>query len=61
MGYVVFRREDKFRARPLFSQSTDPVSPLVHSKGATDTLIQAIRLGVPAKINSMGMCAAPPA
>ena len=56
MGYVVSGGEDKFRARPLFSQSTDPVSPLVHSKGATDTLIQAIRLGVPAKINSMGLC-----
>jgi len=56
MGYVVSGGEDKFRQRPLFSQSTDPVSPLVHSKGATDTLIQAIRLGVPAKINSMGLC-----
>jgi trimethylamine--corrinoid protein Co-methyltransferase len=55
MGYVVSGGEDKFRERPLFSQSTDPVSPLVHSKGATDTLIQAIRLGVPAKINSMGL------
>jgi trimethylamine--corrinoid protein Co-methyltransferase len=56
MGYVVSGGEDNFRARPLFSQSTDPVSPLVHSKGATDTLLQAIRLGVPAKINSMGLC-----
>ena len=56
MGYVVSGGEANFRARPLFSQSTDPVSPLVHSKGATDTLIQAIRLGVPAKINSMGLC-----
>jgi len=56
MGYVVAGGEDKFRERPLFSQSTDPVSPLVHSKGATDTLIQAIRCGVPAKINSMGLC-----
>jgi trimethylamine--corrinoid protein Co-methyltransferase len=55
MGYVVAGGEDKFRARPLFSQSTDPVSPLVHSKGATDTLIEAIRCGVPAKINSMGL------
>lgn len=55
MGYVVSGGEDKFRERPLFSQSTDPVSPLVHSKGATDTLIEAIRLGVPAKINSMGL------
>jgi trimethylamine--corrinoid protein Co-methyltransferase len=55
MGYVVSGGEDKFRERPLFSQSTDPVSPLVHSKGATDTLLEAIRLGVPAKINSMGL------
>lgn len=55
MGYLVSGGEDKFRERPLFSQSSDPVSPLVHSKGATDTLIQAIRLGVPAKINSMGL------
>ncbi|MDF2650696.1 MAG: trimethylamine methyltransferase [Paenibacillus sp.] len=55
MGYVVSGGEDKFRERPLFSQSTDPVSPLVHSKGATDTLIEAIRLGVPAKVNSMGL------
>ncbi len=55
MGYVVAGGEDKFRERPLFSQSSDPVSPLVHSKGATDTLLEAIRLGVPAKINSMGL------
>lgn len=55
MGYVVAGGEDKFRQRPLFSQSTDPVSPLVHSKGATDTLIEAIKCGVPAKINSMGL------
>ncbi|SDE65797.1 Glycine betaine methyltransferase [Sporomusa acidovorans DSM 3132] len=55
MGYVVSGGEENFRARPLFSQSTDPVSPMVHSKGATDTLIQAIRLGVPAKVNSMGL------
>ncbi len=55
MGYVVQGGEDKFRERPLFSQSTDPVSPLVHGKGATDTLIQAIRCGVPAKINAMGL------
>lgn len=55
MGYVVAGGEDKFRQRPLFSQSTDPVSPLVHSKGATDTLLEAIRCGVPAKINSMGL------
>ena len=55
MGGIVQGGDDKFRERPLFSQSTDPVSPLVHSKGATDTLIQAIRLGVPAKINSMGL------
>lgn len=55
MGYVVAGGEDKFRERPLFSQSTDPVSPLVHSKGATDTLLEAIRCGVPAKINSMGL------
>lgn len=55
MGYVVAGGEDKFRERPLFSQSTDPVSPLVHSKGATDTLLEAIKMGVPAKINSMGL------
>ncbi|MBP2644132.1 MAG: trimethylamine methyltransferase [Firmicutes bacterium] len=55
MGYVVAGGEDKFRDRPLFSQSTDPVSPLLHSKGATDTLIEAIRQGVPAKVNSMGL------
>lgn len=55
MCYVVAGGEDKFRQRPLFSQSTDPVSPLVHSKGATETLLEAIRWGVPAKINSMGL------
>jgi len=56
MGAVVSGGEDKFRERPLFSTSTDPVSPLLHSQGATDSLIQAIRLGVPAKINAMGLC-----
>lgn len=55
MGYIVSGGEDKFRERPLYSQSTDPISPLLHSEGATDTLIQAIRCGVPAKINSMGL------
>lgn len=55
MGYVVAGGEDKFRARPLFSQSTDPVSPLVFPKGAVDTLLEAIKWGVPAKINPLGM------
>lgn len=55
MGYLVSGGEENFRARPLFSQSSDPVSPLTHSKGATDTLLQAIRLGVPCKVNSMGL------
>ncbi|ATW24608.1 trimethylamine methyltransferase [Candidatus Formimonas warabiya] len=55
MAYLVCGGEDKFRERPIFSQSTDPVSPLVHSKSSTDTLIQAIRCGVPAKINPMGL------
>ncbi len=56
MGALVSGGEDKFRERPLFSTSTDPVSPLLHSEGATDSLIQAIELGVPAKINAMGLC-----
>ncbi len=55
MGYVVAGGEDKFRQRPLFSQSTDPVSPLVFPKGAVDTLLEAIRCGVPAKVNPLGM------
>ncbi|AFV10914.1 trimethylamine methyltransferase [Thermacetogenium phaeum DSM 12270] len=55
MGYVVAGGEDKFRQRPLFSQSTDPVSPLVFPKGAVDTLLEAIKCGVPAKINPLGM------
>jgi trimethylamine--corrinoid protein Co-methyltransferase len=58
MASVVSGGEEEFRKRPLFSQSTDPVSPLVHSKGAVDTLIEACRLGVPAKINSMGLMGA---
>jgi len=55
MAYAVCGGEDKFRARPIFSQSTDPVAPLVHPKGSTDTLIQAIRCGVPAKINPLAL------
>lgn len=55
MGAVVAGGEDKFRERPLFSTSCDPIAPLVQSEGATETLLQAIELGVPAKINSMGL------
>lgn len=55
MGAAVAGGEEKFRARPLFSTTTDPISPLVHSRGACDVLIEACRLGVPSKINPMGL------
>ncbi|KUO51732.1 MAG: hypothetical protein APF76_15210 [Desulfitibacter sp. BRH_c19] len=55
MGALVAGGEDKFRQRPLFSTSTDPISPLLHSEHAVDSLLQAIELGLPAKINAMGL------
>lgn len=55
MGAIVSGGEDKFRERPLFTTSCDPISPLVHSKGAVDSLIQAIECGISSKINPMGL------
>ena len=55
MGGLVAGGEDKFRERPWFGTSTDPISPLVQSAGATDSLILAIKQGLPVKINPMGL------
>lgn len=55
MGAIVSGGEDKFRERPLFTTSCDPISPLVHSKGAVDSFIQAIECGISSKINPMGL------
>lgn len=55
MGAAVAGGEDKFRERPLFSTTCDPISPLVHSREACEVLIEACRLGIPSKINPMGL------
>ena len=55
MGSVVAGSEEKFKERPFFGTSTDPISPLVQAQGATDALIYATRLGIPVKINPLGM------
>lgn len=55
MGSLVAGGEDKFRERPLFSTTCDPISPLLHAEDAVDVFIEACRLGVPAKINPMGL------
>ncbi len=55
MASIVAGGEDKFRERPLFSTTCDPISPLVHAAEAVDVFIEACRLGVPSKINPMGL------
>lgn len=55
MGAIVSGGEDKFRERPLFTTSCDPISPLVHSRGAVDSFIQALECGISSKINPMGL------
>ncbi len=55
MGCLVAGSEEAFKARPYFGTSTDPISPLVQSQGATDALIFATEMGIPVKINPLGM------
>ena len=55
MGAAVAGGEEEFRQRPIFSTTCDPISPLVHSGAACDILIEACKLGVPLKINAMGL------
>ena len=55
MGAAVAGGEEAFRQRPVFSTTCDPISPLVHSGEACDILIEACRLGMPLKINAMGL------
>ncbi len=55
MGGIVAGSEEKFRERPWFGTSTDPISPLVQSQGATEALILATKTGIPVKINPMGL------
>jgi len=56
MGAVIAGGEDKLSHSPLFTCSSDPVSPLVLSEEATDVLIEACKFKVPIKINGLGMC-----
>lgn len=55
MGCMVAGSEEAFKERPFFGTSTDPISPLVAPEGATDALILATKLGIPVKINPLGM------
>jgi trimethylamine--corrinoid protein Co-methyltransferase len=55
MGVLVAGSEEKFRERPNFSTTSDPISPLLHSKEACDVLIESCRLGIPIKINPLGL------
>jgi trimethylamine--corrinoid protein Co-methyltransferase len=55
MAAAVSGGEEAFRQRPTFSTTCDPISPLMHSGEACDILIEACRLGVPSKINAMGL------
>ena len=55
MASVVAGGEDEFRQRPIFSTTCDPISPLLHSGEACDLMIEACRLGVPLKVNAMGL------
>lgn len=55
MGCAVAGGEEAFRQRPTFSTTCDPISPLLHSREACDVLIEACELGVPLKINPLGL------
>jgi trimethylamine--corrinoid protein Co-methyltransferase len=55
MGVLVAGSEEKFRERPNFSTTSDPISPLLHSQEACDVLIESCRLGIPIKINPLGL------
>lgn len=55
MGKAVAGGGDKFRERPNFSTTCDPISPLLHSKEACDILIECCNLGIPLKVNAMGL------
>ena len=58
MGAVVAGGEDQLSQAPLFTGSSDPVSPLVLTEDATDVLIEACKFGIPMKINALGLCGA---
>jgi trimethylamine---corrinoid protein Co-methyltransferase len=53
MGKAVAGGAQKFRERPNFSTTCDPISPLLHAKEACDILIESCRLDIPLKINAM--------
>lgn len=55
MGKVVAGGEEAFRQRPNFSTTSDPISPLLHAEEACDILIESCRLGIPLKVNAMGL------
>ncbi|MBW2613052.1 MAG: trimethylamine methyltransferase family protein [Deltaproteobacteria bacterium] len=55
MAKTVAGGADKFRERPIFSTTCDPISPLLHSQEACDILIESCNLGIPLKINAMGL------
>jgi trimethylamine--corrinoid protein Co-methyltransferase len=58
MGAVVAGGEDQLSQAPLFTCSSDPVSPLVLTEDATDVLIESCKFGIPIKINGLGLCGA---
>lgn len=47
--------KEAFRMRPLFSTTTDPISPLTHTKDACDSLIEACKWGLPSKVNPISL------
>jgi trimethylamine--corrinoid protein Co-methyltransferase len=58
MGAVVAGGKDQLSQAPLFTGSSDPVSPLVLTEDATDVLIESCKFGMPIKINGLGLCGA---
>lgn len=55
MGAVVAGGKEAFRMRPLFSTTTDPISPLTHTKDASESLIEACKWGLPSKVNPISL------
>ncbi len=55
MACAIMGGPEEFMLNPCFSSTSDPISPLLQSVEACDTFIEACKLGVPMKVNPMGL------
>lgn len=55
MACVVTGGKENFLLNPIFSSTSDPISPLLQSREGCDAMIEAARLGIPMKINPLAL------